>query len=404
MSQKHVVVIGSGIVGITTAYYLQEFGFKVTILEQEHTFASGASFANGGQISFSHILPISIKSTWKDLLKYKIHINTTPTLITNYKKDQNLQTWLKANNIPDETSIQTLESLSTTAHDEYLKIHALLKDKITIKDCGILHIFRNQADLDQYITNIEQFTSPILSNRQILSREEAVELEPSLAVSAQKVHGGVYFPSDKTANCYEICHELLKYITERGCEIHYNTHITDFEIKDSKVVNAITHSGSKFNADAFVVCNGHNQTLTNLLNFNTNTYPVRGYSVMINTDYSDNSPMIGVIDAHNRMVYSKYKSHLRVAGFFDLGTFDQGLITRRTDTMVNKIYDLFPNLQRGKIIYRWTGLRPMTPNMLPITQKTNQDNAFVNTGHGPLGLTLAPSSAKKIAQIIKDAV
>jgi D-amino-acid dehydrogenase len=396
--QTKVVIVGGGIIGILTAYFLNKKGFAVKIIEKKLGVGLAASLANGSQISFSHIYPmffekkIGILSAFQKQHKYKNEIST---------KNPEVQAFLKKQ---DDESNHTLKHVKSLAEISEISLNALneiIEEEgigLYFKNCGIIHLFNSKKEAEEEVERAKLYGQAF----RMLSSEEMLKYEPNILNFEAKFNAGVRYAGDKTSNCHDICKILEQKLKERGVEFHFNSEVKHFKTKAEKVEAVILEDNTEIKADFFCLANGVNLPITSKeLGLEYPIFPIRGYSYTFNTEKSNYIPLTGLIDRNRKMVYSLYKNYLRIAGFFDLGVNEEVQITNRMKDFEDTIFDVFPLLKRNKIVHKWTENRPFMPNSVPIIGKAEGfTNLLINGGHGALGFTLSFGSGKIISELI----
>ena len=392
-----VVVIGAGISGLSTAYFLRKKGYDVIIAEVNSAFGKVASFANGSQLSFSHIQPIYLEDRFKFSIlkkkqKYDNCLNLKNEITKSFIKQQidarhhhakNVSTLSKLANF----SMETINEICT--QDDFSKY---------IKSCGIIHLFESYSEALKEEEAAKSYNMPF----KVFSKNEFKNYEPNLEYFNVKFEYGVFYPEDKTSNCYDICKLLFNKLKEFGVSFLFNSHVKKLNILNNVVKSITLTDGTLIEADFFVCANGTKiPDLIENIGLHYPIYPLRGYSVTFNKNNFDYFPFLGLIDKKRKMVYSTYKDCLRVAGFFDFGINDTGIINSRLQDFKDTIFEVFPLLKQNTIIHQWTESRHFTPSSVPIIGKTKLfSNLFINGGHGALGFTLSFGAAKIISELI----
>lgn len=392
-----VIVLGGGIVGLLTAYFLNKNGFLVEVIEKRTGVGLQASLANGSQASFSHILPFNFGKKEKFSIfgnkpEVSVKINSKLPAVKNFLERQSQELLHSEKHL---SSLVNLASISSNALDEFIKDEQLER---FFKNCGIIHLFSSEKDCVQEVARAKTYDQPFIE----VSQEGLLMHEPNIASFEKKFAGGVYYNNDKTSNCHDICKILEGILKERGVIFHLNTEIVNLEASDGKISKAVSSIGLEFQGEHFVLANGINvPEVAQTVGLSFEIFPVRGYSYTFNMEKSNYMPFIGLIDREHKMVYSIYKNYLRVAGFFDLGVDDPSEILVRMGEFEELIFKNFPLLRRNGIVHKWSENRPFTPSSVPIIGKTKEfSNLFVNSGHGALGFTLSFGSGKIISQLI----
>ena len=394
--EPKVIVIGGGICGLLTAYFINQKGFKVQVIEQKSGVGLGASFANGSQISFSHINPIYLH----DKTKLSFFANSYK-YDNKIKKNDTVKTLLEMQKEAKHHSSSHLKSLANLSSISLATLNEIIKDEDIakyIKPCGIIHLFESESEMKEEKIRAKSYNMPF----QVLSDSELKEKEPNLEYFNTDFKGGVFYPEDKTSNCHEICKILEVKLKEKGVEFIFNSKVKKLNTLGDRITSITLEDNTELKADNFICVNG--TLIPNLvkdLELNYPIFPVRGYSYTFNMEGSNYAPFTGLIDRKRKMVYSLYKNYLRVAGFFDAGVENPSDINLRLEDFKETIFETFPLLRRNKIAHKWTENRPFTPSCVPIIGKSDLfNNLFINGGHGALGFTLSFGSAKIISELI----
>jgi D-amino-acid dehydrogenase len=393
-----IIILGGGITGLLTGYFLNKRGFEVTIVEKRSGVGLGASLANGSQISFSHITP-SFFEKRQGIFGTLFSKETIESRVN--KKDEGVKKFLlkqKDEILNEEKHIASLSKISEISLYCLLKIMKDEDIERRFKSSGIIHFFENNKSLEEARSKASTFNQKF----RVLNKFEAIEIEPNIAYLQNKIAGGIYFENDKTSNCHDLCKIFEAMLRERGVHFLLNTNVKKLIASNSEIISAITEDNITLKADFFVCANGTDiPNITKTVDLDFDIFPVRGYSYTFNVENSNYAPFIGLIDRTNRMVYSLYKSYLRVAGFFDLGINSPVEISERMKDFENTIFESFPLLKRNAVVHKWTENRPFTPSSVPIIGKTTEfPNLLINGGHSSLGLTLSFGAGNIISELL----
>lgn len=399
-----VLILGSGVLGTTTAYYLASRGHEVTVLERGEKSALETSFANGGQLSFSHSEPWANPAVLPKILKW-LGKEDAP-LIFRFGTDFNMYRW----------GLSFLRNC-TTAKTAYNSAN-LLRLGLYSKQCinvvqqetgvefdnlklGTLHIYSNQAELDLAIAQAkyqEQFGCPFT----VLDREGVMKLEPALANTARPIIGAVLYTADESGDVHKFTVNLAEYCRDKlGVTFHYNTPVEGIEQEGGKIT-AVRSGNSRFTADTYVMALGsYSAVWASKLGFYLPIYPMKGYSITIPLENPDRAPRVSITDTEKKIVYSRLGDRLRVAGTAEFAGYNTDIRDTRVGPITKAAMELFPGCGDPKNIITWAGLRPATPHGSPILGRTRYANLYLNTGHGTLGWTLSCGSSRVVADIIE---
>lgn len=396
--KESVIIIGGGIIGILTAYFLNKRGFDVTIIEKRTGVGLGASFANGSQMSFSHIAPRMFYSKHQ----FISNLFKKPSVGVFVNKSNSETKRLLARQKDEVVKFENnLSGLIKFADISKLALEEILKNEDIsryIKDCGIVHMYSDKVSFAKGI----ELAKKIGQSFTLLSYKQMLSCEVNIASLVSSFVGGIYFKDDKTSNCHDLCKIFEAMLKERGVKFIFRSSIKHIKAENDKITSVVSDTGEEFKSDIFVLANGVNvNSLSSTVGLSFDVYKVRGYSYTFNMENSNYTPYIGLIDDERKLVFSYYKTYLRVGGFFDVGVEDDVEIAERMKVFEDSIYSFFPLLRRNQVVHKWTENRPFTPNSIPIVGKADGfSNLFINTGYGSLGFTFAPASGKIISELI----
>ena len=394
---KSVAVIGAGIAGITTAYYLAKEGYKVTVYEQERYPAMKTSFANGGQISVSNS---EVWTSWSNVKKgFKWMFKKDAPLLIRPRLDWAQWKWVAkflyytARGVYKENTAKTVQMglKSRELYEEIRQEEGIYFDRSA---CGILHFYKDE----QYWDNAQQVRLLYGQNgleRNILDAKFISNIDPALK-DIKDVVGATLTPSDWTGDIHRFCYEMAQVLTNK-----YNV---EFKF-DSNVTSKY---GVEFIADVFdavVISAGVGSVeLGKQVGDSLPIYPVKGYSITINNVDPAYLPKVSLLDDQAKIVTSSLGNRFRVAGTAELCGENYDITRSRIQPLLDWVHANFPNINTHDYS-QWACLRPMTPNMMPIVEQSKKNKrVFYHCGHGHLGWTLSPATAKMVVEKIKDAI
>lgn len=394
-NSKSVLVIGAGITGVLTAYYLSRDGHNVTVVDQEQYPAMRTSFSNGGQVSVSNS---EVWTTWGNIgkgIKWMFK-KDAPLLIRPTPSIAKIK-WISKflwNTITDVYAKNTAETIrlgleSRTLYQEIIEEEGLQFDQ---SYCGILHFYKDSAYM-KAAQNAKELYNRNGCEWDILSTAQTLSMDPALE-NMRNVVGGAWTAGDWTGDIHKFCTELSRVLIEK--------YHVDF-IFDSKIYGIET-SHLLDNYDSVVVCAGVGSVkIANHFGDSLPIYPIKGYSITINVSNEDMQyiPKVSLLDDQAKIVTSTLGNRLRVAGTAELTGENYDIRRDRIEPLLNWVHENFP-LVNTSDYSSWTCLRPMTPNMMPIVSKSSTEGVYYNTGHGHLGWTLSPATAKQLANLIKQ--
>ncbi|MBL0530315.1 D-amino acid dehydrogenase [Aeromonas caviae] len=397
-----IVVLGGGVVGVTSAWYLAKAGHKVTLLERRDGVALETSHANAGQISPGYASPwaapgIPLKAA-KWLLQRHAPFTVRPT-----SDPFQLRWMLKmfANCTPAAYAVNKgrMVRLAEYSRDCMKQLRGELALDYEGRQLGTLQLFRSQAQLDasqRDIAVLEEYGVPYQS----LNADGCEEVEPALARVRGKVVGGLRLPGDETGDCFRFTQALADEARKLGVSFVFNCAIDEVEIAKGRAV-AVRAGEQRFQADAIVCALGSYGTgFLRPLGIELPVYPVKGYSLTLPMTNAEGAPRSTVLDETYKVAITRFDERIRVGGMAELSGFNLALNPRRHDTLAMVVRDLFPqggNLEQATF---WTGLRPMTPDGTPLVGPSPIPGLWLNTGHGTLGWTMAAGSGQLLSDLI----
>ena len=397
-----IVVLGGGVVGVTSAWYLAKAGHKVTLLERRGGVALETSHANAGQISPGYASPwaapgIPLKAA-KWLLQKHAPFTVRPT-----SDPFQLRWMLKmfANCTPAAYAVNKGRMVRLAEYSR--DCMKLLRDELALdyegRQLGTLQLFRSQAQCDasqRDIEVLEEYGVPYQS----LDADGCEEVEPALARVRGKIVGGLRLPGDETGDCFRFTQALADEARRLGVEFVFNCAIDEVELAQGRAV-AVRAGEQRFKADAIVCALGSYGTgFLRPLGIELPVYPVKGYSLTLPMTDAAGAPRSTVLDETYKVAITRFDERIRVGGMAELSGFNLALNPRRHDTLAMVVRDLFPeggDLPRAEF---WTGLRPMTPDGTPLVGPSPIPGLWLNTGHGTLGWTMAAGSGQLLSDLI----
>ena len=399
-----VLVLGAGVVGVASAWYLAEAGHDVSVLERQPQPGMETSFANGGQISASHAEPWAKPSVLPKILRW-LGREDAPLL---FRARADWAQWMWALGflrecLPGrfERNCRTLAGLAAYSRG---CLRALREDTRLQYDQltrGILHFATDPADFEVLARGAEAMRA-LGIERQVKSASECFALEPALKDSQHRVAGGVYTPDDESGDACRFTQELARLAAERGVQFRLGSRVRAIRTAAAEVLD-VTLENESLKADAYVVAMGsYSPLLLNPIGLRIPVYPLKGYSVTLRLgpEHEALAPKVSLTDEGRKIVISRLGSRLRAAGTAELAGYDTTVNSVRCAAIARRLAELFPGLAGITAYDTWSGLRPATPNNVPIIGRTGLRNLFLNTGHGTLGWTLACGSAKALADLI----
>ncbi|HXX11998.1 MAG TPA: D-amino acid dehydrogenase [Burkholderiales bacterium] len=404
-----VLVLGAGVVGVTSAWYLAEAGHEVTVVDRQPIAGYETSFANGGQISVSHAEPWANPAAPFKILQW-LGREDAPLLFRPRLSRRQWAWGLKFlyECLPGRTRRNTLEILKLALFSRN-ELHAL-RGRIRIRyeqsELGILHLHSDSSELEAARARVELMRSHGFE-MELKTARQCTEIEPALKYSRAAIAGGTYSPSDESGDAHQFSRQLEEACRRRGVTLLFQTTVQRLLREGQRVTGArvrhVEGPEELLRADAYLVCLGsYTPFLVEPLGVQVAVYPVKGYSVTVPIKNHEAAPRVCLTDESAKLAISRLGDRLRVAGTAELNAYDTSTNAARCNAILDRAEALFPDAADYWRAQFWAGLRPATPSNVPVIGHTPLSNLFLNTGHGTLGWTLACGSARAIANIIGD--
>jgi D-amino-acid dehydrogenase len=397
-----VLILGSGLLGVTTAYELGKRGFEVTVIDRQPESARECSHANGAQLSYSHAEPWASPSVLPKLPKWIL--DPESPLVFHPRADWQMIRWGMAflrNCTTHRANINCTTLLRLGLYSKE-KMQVLRSDTGIAFDFsakGILHIYGTEKDFDA-AKKQNAFQAKFGGEQRELTADQCLSLEPSLMHTSRTIVGGMHAHTDECGDAYLYCNALAKVATERyGVSFEYGTTVREIHTRGESVISVSTDQGT-IAADAYVVALGsYSPLFLRLIGINLPIYPMKGYSVTLPAN--EFSPQLSVTDGSYKVVYSRLGDRLRIAGTAEFAGYNDTINKKRIAPILRAAQTLFPKAEWDAKVSEWACLRPSTPDGPPILGPTRYHNLFLNTGHGTLGWTQAAGSAALVADAIE---
>lgn len=402
----HVVVLGAGLLGVTSAYFLRQLGHEVTIVDRQAAPAAETSFANGGQISVSHAEPWANPSAPLKVLKWLAKEDAP--LLFRLRADARQWAWVfrfLRECTPGRTrhNIEQIVRLGTYSRDTLQQLRRDIGLEYDQRTQGILHFYTSQQEFEAAEGPTAQMRE-LGCDRRVVSADEAVRIEPALAHIRPQLAGATYTPADESGDANRFVHELARRCEAAGVRFLMSHTVTALREAGGRIdhVEATDAQGGyhRLRGDAYVLAMGSvSPLLAKPLGITLPIYPAKGYSVTMPVKDVRKAHQVSLTDDEYKLVFSRLGDRLRIAGTAELNGYDRDLNRVRCEAIVRRVEELFPGAGDSERAQFWTGLRPATPSNVPIIGRSKLANLFLNTGHGTLGWTHACGSGKSIARI-----
>lgn len=398
-----IIVLGAGVIGTTSAYFLAKAGHEVIVLEKNKGSALACSKANGGQLSYCHVETWASKASFLSILKASF----LPNSFLTFAKFPSFELfkWLfefYKNSSPQKSANNSDKLFNLSIFSKEV-LHEIIKEekiKFNYQDSGTLHFYRSKKKLDLAIAQLEDFKG----SYKILSPEECVEKEPTLVrmLDEKELAGGIFYDLDASGNAF-----LFTRALEEICKKKYNVKF-DYGVKIKNIftnyekITGINTSDGVFVADNYISCLGaYSNKLLKGIKIDTKIYPLKGYSLSIEADDEFIAPKMALSDVENKIVYSRLGNIFRAAGTVEIAGLKSEKNHKNINFLSKIIHQSFSDFGNFNETIEWSGFRPFRPNSLPLICRVKKyGNLFLNTGHGSLGWTLSAASGKILANLV----
>jgi D-amino-acid dehydrogenase len=399
-----VLVLGAGVVGVASAWYLAEAGHEVTVLDRQPQAAMETSFANGGQISAGHAEPWAKPSVLPKILRW-LGREDAP-LLFRARADWAQWMWglrFVRECLPGrfERNCRALAGLAAYSRECLRELRAGTGLRYDQLSRGILHFATNGHDFEVLARSAEAVRA-LGVERQVKSAPECLALEPALKDSQAPVTGGVYTPGDESGDACRFTRELARLCAARGVRFRYDSTLKRIDQAGGKA-RAVVLDNETIGADAYVVALGsYSPLFLNPIGIRIPVYPLKGYSITLHLgpEHQAAAPSVSLTDEAHKIVISRLGNRLRAAGTAELAGYDTTVNALRCAAIARRLKCLFPGLGGVTTYESWSGLRPATPSNVPLIGRSRLANLFLNTGHGTLGWTLACASGRALAELV----
>lgn len=403
----HVIVLGAGLTGVTTAWYLSQAGHRVTVIDRQPAPGLETSFANGGQISVSHPEPWANPGAPAQVLRW-LGREDAP-LLFRPRADWRQWAWglrFLVECLPGRTrrNTEAIAQLALYSHARLRELREATGIEYDRLAGGILHVFFEAGEAGRMAQRAGLLRG-FGMRAEVLDAGGCVAVEPALAHCRDTLAGGLYAPDDESGDAWKFTQRLAALCAEHGVAFRFDARIEALLTKGGRVTAAdiLDAAGGREQVpgDAFVVALGsHSPLLLRPLGEELPIYPVKGYSVTLPLAPDAPAPHVSITDESRRIVCSRLGDRLRVAGTAELAGYDTTVDFKRCEAILRRMGELFPQVEAAGEVAYWAGLRPATPDNVPIIGRIRCENLYCNTGHGTLGWTLACGSAQALADIV----
>ena len=406
-----VIVLGAGLLGVTSAYYLQQLGHEVTVLDRQAAPAAETSFANGGQISVSHAEPWANPAAPLKVLQW-LGQEDAPLL---FRLRADMRQWLWGLQFLRECTpartrhnIEQIVRLGIYSRDMLRELRRETGIAYDQRTQGILHFYTSAKEFEAALKPAELMCE-LGCERRVVSADEAVRIEPALRHIRSRLAGATYTAEDESGDANKFAREVVNLCRARNVTFLMSHTVTALRTAGSGRREAIDHVEAtdadgrfqRIRGDAYVLALGSVSPLIAApLGIRLPIYPAKGYSVTMPIKDESSANQVSLTDDEHKLVYSRLGDRLRIAGTAELNGYDRDLNRVRCEAIVRRVEEIFPGAGDAEQAQFWTGLRPATPSNVPLIGRTRIANLYLNTGHGTLGWTHSCGSGKSIARLV----
>lgn len=398
-----VVVLGAGVIGVTTAYELASDGHEVVVVDRQDKAAMETSFSNAGMVSPGHAYtwasPRAPKILWQSLFRDDV------ALRLRLRLDPRMWSWCwrflqecSAEHARINTTHKVRLCLYSVAR--FAEVNRRIRIDYDRRTQGAIYIYRDKDHFERGAGATSVLTDNGVQLRAI-STAEAVGIEPALAPDQDNIAGAIYCAGDESGDCHAFTNALARYCAEDlGVEFQWSTEVQRVDTEGDQVTGVVTDQG-RITADAYVLAFGsYSPGITRPIGFNMPIYPVKGYALTVPVEGHNGAPSLPGVDEKYLIAWSRLGDRMRVTATADFAGFDRSHSERDFAHMLNTIRRLFPNGGAYDKASRWAGLRPMTPKGTPMLGRSPKRNLFLNVGHGHIGWTMSMGSARAVADVV----
>ena len=397
-----VLVMGSGVIGTTSAYYLARAGFEVVVVDRQPAVAMETSFANAGQVSPGYASPWAAPGVPLKAMKWLMQRHAP--LAIKLTGDTQQYLWM-AQMLRNCTAAryavnkERMVRLSEYSRDCLDELRAETGIDYEGRQCGTTQLFRTQAQLDNAAKDIAVLQASGVPY-ELLDRAGIARAEPALARVSDKLSGALRLPNDQTGDCQMFTTKLAAMARELGVEFRFNQDIQRLQFGGDRL-EGVWIDGKLETADRYVLALGsYSPQMLKPLGIRAPVYPLKGYSLTVPISDPAMAPVSTVLDETYKVAITRFDQRIRVGGMAEIAGHDLSLNPRRRETLEMVVGDLFPQGGDPSTAELWTGLRPATPDGTPIIGGTSYRNLYLNTGHGTLGWTMACGSGRLLADML----
>lgn len=404
-----VVVLGAGVIGTTSAWYLARAGHEVMVVDRQAEASLETSFANGGQISVSHSEPWANPTAPLKILQW-LGREDAP-LLFRFRADAAQWLWglrflLECFPGRARRNTEAAFALALYSREQLAQLRRETGIEYESQALGILHLYEEPLEFERAKRQVEDLRARGLE-LEVATAQDCLKIEPALANSTVRIVGGVYSPSDESGDAHLFTKNLVELCRAEGVSFRFNVSVRRLEAARGAIERVVIDDEEgieeSLRGDAYVVALGsYSPLLLKGVGIAVPVYPVKGYSITVPLEPGEEAPRVSLTDHARKLVVSRLGDRLRVAGTAEMNGYNTEINEVRCAALVKRCFEWFPKVGRPERAQYWTGLRPATPNNLPLIGGSRYSNLFLNTGHGTLGWTLACGSGRALADIVSE--
>ena len=397
-----VLVMGAGIIGMTSAWYLAQDGHEVSVIDRQPGPGLETSYANAGEISPSYAAPWANPSVITKAIGWMLARHGPLRIYPKLDPAQWRWLWQMTSNCGSKAylrNLQRMQRLAVYSRDCFVAMRAQTGWRYDDRQQGTLLFFRDPHGLASVNADLDVLRS-FGVRVDILDADACVRAEPGLAPVREKIAGALHMPDDETGDCLMFCNLLHERLRAMGVQFRFGNEVHTLERNGNRLTGVRSGAGM-LSADAYVLALGsHSPLLARPLGIELPVYPVKGYSLTVPVKDEARAPRSSIVDEDYKVALTRLGSRIRVAGTAEIGGYDMRMRQGRLDTIVHVLADLFPGgFERSEMSF-WTGMRPMTPDGTPIVGRSPLANLYLNTGHGTFGWTMSLGSGRVLADLV----
>lgn len=396
-----VVILGSGVIGVSTAWYLAQSGHDVTVIDRQAEPALETSAANAGQISPGYSAPWAAPGIPLKAVKWLFQQHAPLAIRPDFTATQLRWMWqmlLNCDSAHYRVNKARMVRLAEYSRDCLQALRAATGIAYEGRQGGTLQLFRTPQQYENAYRDIAVLKEAGVPY-ELLEASQLASVEPALASVSHKLTGGLRLPHDETGDCQLFTQQLATLAAAAGVTFRFNSPIQHLAVEGQRV-SSVHCNGEKITADAYVMaCGSYSRGLLEKW-FDIPVYPLKGYSLTIPLSSEEGAPVSTVLDETYKIAITRFDQRIRVGGMAEIAGFDLSLSQKRRATLEMVVRDLYPNCGPVEQATFWTGLRPMTPDGTPLVGRSPLQNLYLNTGHGTLGWTMGCGSGQLLADII----